>query len=282
MRHQSTKWIFLPEISSFEKPQTIPLSNEKWHHLYKVLRVEPLQTVFVTNGLGLLFEGVLKEKVVELKKIIRKDLQPVELELVIGLPKNATMDSVIEKATECFVTKITPVITSRSVVKVDLFQKEKYLKRWTSILHSSVEQTETTWCPTLSAPLDFEKWLSNCANGTSTARLVFLSELRESKTTRQLIQNTWQVLKKYSERLRDVNATQHPEDLRDVNPTQYYNEQACCIFIGPEGGLSSQEIQKLTTQEFQRVSLGKHVLRVETAVVSALTLVNISRNLLLE
>lgn len=249
------KHVLVTEAAHAAPNTFVALGDEKSKHLRRVLRMEWDEPVRVLDGAGRLLAGTLEKHGasgggIRLTSVERTEPSGAPLELVIVLPKNATMDWVVEKAVECGVTAIYPVVTSRSVVKPGKEDGSKYVRRWQTIMDGAVEQSERLWRPEIQAPLAWEKWISSASEMKSFA---FVSELRVSGITdEQAMRECWKQL-------------------------QSAGSGAMRLLIGPEGGFSDIEREEMTRRGFIALSLGATVLRVETAVVAALTLARASR-----
>lgn len=254
-RHGALRWVLVPEAAAAQSGATVYLESEKLKHLRKVLRMEWGEEIRALDGRGRVFSARLEKAAdrgaVRLGEVLRQEPEPLENELVICLPKNTTMDWVVEKAVECGVTHVTPVVSSRSVVRVDPNETEKYVRRWQAIMDAAVEQSERLWRPLVSAPQAWNSWVSSLP-AAARKSFAFVSETRQAKTDEQALTECWQLLR--SSREEPVRA-----------------------MIGPEGGFSDDEREAMTRSGFNEVSLGSAVLRVETAVVSALTVLRVSR-----
>lgn len=248
-RHHSLRYLYLPNVNSehFRSGQKLPIDSKKIKHLVHVLRLNEGDQVRVTDGKGSVFLGTLETQkessFVLLNELHKKEDAPIPLHLVIGLPKNPTMDFVIEKATECGATQITPLVSARSVVRPK--EGQKYLQRWNVICEGALEQCERSWAPKINAPIDW-KMLKELSKTPLVKKFAFLSEMRNS-TSDGFIDS----LKKLN------NCYQKPT----------------ALVIGPEGGFDKREQQELVGFGFEAITLGSTVLRVETAAIAALTLV---------
>ena len=139
----------------------------------------------------------------------------------------------LKKATELGVTKITPLITERTEVKLGGERADKKNEHWQQTIISACEQCQRNILPELSDPILFNEWISS-----STAELKFVLHHRDNKGL--------------------------PETKSATSIT---------LLIGPEGGLSDEEITQSLTQQFSPLTLGPRVLRTETAPVAAISLV---------
>lgn len=157
---------------------------------------------------------------------------PLRLTLVQGVSRGERMDLVMQKATELGVARLVPVLTERSVVKLDSAQAAKRLQHWQGVVAAACEQSGRAWLPEVAAPQPLLKWLAQ-PPAADEARFL----LHPGSTTRA----------------RDLPAL-----------------RAATLLIGPEGGLSPQEREAALLAGFQDLSLGPRVLRTETAALAAL------------
>jgi 16S rRNA (uracil1498-N3)-methyltransferase len=219
--------------------EQIELEESASHHLSKVLRMQAGRELILFNGAGGEFAATIHE--VNKKNVIVSVQEhtadnresPLELELAIGISRGERFEWVLQKATELGVTKITPLITERTEVKVGGDRQEKMHDRWQQILISACEQCQRNLPPQLSAPVQISDWLPQV-----NSDLRFVLHHRDSKT---------------------LPAEQKP--------------QSVTLLIGPEGGLSESEIEQALAKSFNALTLGPRVLRTETAPVAAISLV---------
>ena len=249
--------MLLPEADAATSGSRLFLEPEKLKHLHRVLRMEWDEKVLVLDGAGRVLEGVLEKSAqggaIRLGAVQRTLPVPRSIELIIALPKNATMDWVVEKATECGATQITPVVSSRSIVKPDPKEAGKYVRRWQAIVDGAVEQSEQLWRPEVKAPV---AWADFMASGGSVEMksFAFVTELRQREGAGE---SEAEVLSACIQALQSARGS------------------SVRIFIGPEGGFSVNELEGLKSRGFVFLSLGGAVLRVETATVAALMLTRV-------
>lgn len=256
------KTVLLSDLTNAAKNSTFHLSDQKTQHVRKVLRMEWGESLNITDGAGKLYRGSLEKSgdraSVKIDEVVKSHDKPLDSELVIGLSKNNTMDWLVEKAVECGVTRILPIVMSRSVVKTNAKDASKYSERWQSIMDGAVEQSERLWRPIVEHPQGWSDWLKSSDQQVNVAkqykRIGFFSELRSnpSFSEHESLASTWKALQNYK-----------------TAPIQ--------VFIGPEGGFADTEREQLIKLGFEAHSLGETVLRVETAVIAALTLIKFSR-----
>ncbi|MEN0038185.1 MAG: 16S rRNA (uracil(1498)-N(3))-methyltransferase [Cellvibrio sp.] len=232
----------IPRIFTEQRLQTgelAELEESASHHLSKVLRMQAGRELILFNGKGGEFAATIHEVS---KKHVTVSVathtadnreSPLVLELAIGISRGERFEWVLQKATELGVTKITPLITERTEVKVGGDRQEKMLDRWQQILVSACEQCQRNLLPELSAPIHISDWLN-----TVNSEFRFVLHHRDSKT---------------------LPADQKPNSVS--------------LLIGPEGGLSETEITLAQEKNFNALTLGPRVLRTETAPVAAISLV---------
>ncbi len=155
-----------------------------------------------------------------------------KITLAQAVTKGKTMDSIVRRATELGAFRIQPLISRR--IQVRLKNLPRKLDKWKQQCIEACKQSGNGWLPHLSAPVPLERFLANL-----DFDLTLLASLRERPTP-------WQNL--------------------DPGPA------TCALIIGPEGDFSTEEYELLHNSGAVGVSLGDHILRSETAAVSALAL----------
>lgn len=216
----------------------ITLEESPSRHIAKVLRMQPGRELVLFNGRGgeyqACIEAVNKKSVsVTVGGFDQTDRQsPLNIELAIGLSRGERFDWVLQKATELGITRIAPLITERTEVKLSGERLEKKMHHWQQILVSACEQCQRNRLPQLSKPVKLADWLA-----TSEAALQFVLHHRSDRALSEL---------------------PRPDSL--------------ALLVGPEGGLSDAEIQLAQAQGHTPLALGPRVLRTETAPVVALSL----------
>jgi 16S rRNA (uracil1498-N3)-methyltransferase len=159
---------------------------------------------------------------------------PLQIRLLQGLSKGDRMDTVVQKATELGVQRISPLLTDHSVVKIDGQRATRRREHWQKIAQSACEQCGRNIVPAIDEAISLNHWFDQNRDESGT-RLVF----------------------------RPKAAT----PLSSVGrPTAVLT-----ILIGPEGGFSSAEYECAAAAGFGEVSLGPRVLRTETATIAAVS-----------
>ncbi len=213
---------------------TVSLGTAASHHLSSVLRLHTGDPVVLFNGDGHSYSATLvttgKKTTAAVTDIkISTAESPVQLHLLQGLSRGDRMDTTVQKAVELGVTSITPVFTQRSSVKLDAKRLQKKQQHWQNIAISACEQSGRCMLPVLHEPRPLKDLLSADHTGPVN-RLVMAPGA--------------------SQRLGQVT----------ISPNA-----ALQILIGPESGLTDDEIKQAVSAGFTAVSLGPRILRTETA-----------------
>ncbi len=236
---------------------TISLSTGATRHV-QVLRLQPGDTITLFGGdradtqagcanIAGEFEATIAEigrraVQVVIGRYHPTDREPArELHLAIGMPANERMDWLVEKATELGVAVIQPLMTERSVVRLDEERARKKTAHWTSIAISACEQCGRNRVPEIRDVATLASWRRQSGAAGADALRLMLSLRPGARTLQQLT-----------------------PQLPETGPIN--------ILSGPEGGLSAAEEELALLQGFAPVTLGPRILRAETAALAALTL----------
>ena len=156
-----------------------------------------------------------------------------------GLPKGDKMELIIQKAVELGVYKIVPVSMKNCVVKLDEKKAAKKVERWQAIAESAAKQSKRTIIPLIDKPVPYKLALEKA--GKLDVMLVPYENERGMDATRQIM-------------------------------GQIKKGQSIGIVIGPEGGFAPEEIKLADDNDMHRISLGRRILRTETAGLATLAM----------
>ena len=209
------------------------------NHIKNVLRMRPGEEVAVSNGIdgkeyrcGIL---ALEEDCVRLElRFIKEDgvELPAKIYLFQGLPKADKMELIIQKAVELGAFQVIPVAMKRCVVKLDEKKADTKIKRWQGIAEAAAKQSKRGVIPTVAPVMSYAQAVKMASE--MDLKLVPYELAEGMEQTKQLIES--------------------------VEPGQQI-----AIFIGPEGGFDPEEIRIATEAGIQPITLGKRILRTETA-----------------
>lgn len=214
------------------------------NHMKNVLRMKIGEELQVSDGENKKYRCKIeafteREVCVTILEELKSDTElPSKLYLFQGLPKSDKMEWIVQKAVELGVWEIIPVATKRAVVKLDEKKAAKKVERWNSISESGAKQSGRTVIPEVKQVMSYKEAL---AYAKQLDVVLIPYELEEGmQETKQLI--------------------------RSINPGQSVG-----IFIGPEGGFEQEEIGMAMESGATPVTLGKRILRTETAGLTMLS-----------
>jgi 16S rRNA (uracil1498-N3)-methyltransferase len=231
--------IYLPLV--FPEKKQIIISDDKARYLTTVLRCRTGDDLVIFNGTGQCLHAVISEitrKQVTVQVIEKYPCNlesPVNIHLMQGILKGGKMDFVIQKTTELGIKEITPFISERGTVR-----ETGKTDRWRKIAEEASRQSGRNRVPLIHAPVSFRN-LFQSQSGVQRQGCIFYEEGGVP-------------LKSLAESL-------------SVQPAEIL------ILIGPEGGFTGDEVAIAKEHGFFIASLGKRILRAETAAISAVTLV---------
>jgi len=227
----------------FSNCDDVSIQKDDINHIVNVLRLKVGDEVIICDNSSidhLCRINALSKSGVEIKIISSAPniCEPrVQITLFQGLPKSDKMDLVVQKCVELGTVRIVPVECSRSIAKIS-GNADKKLARWQSIAESAAKQSGRGIIPKIGSVLNFNSAVDQM-KGYDLALMPY--ELEDGNAIGEVI-------------------------------TRYSEINTLAIFIGPEGGISDEEAEFAKSQGIFSVSLGRRILRCETAGFCALTL----------
>ncbi len=238
--------IFLtPEQLASDK---IVITGDQARHLSLVLRASPGDSVTILDGNGFKYNCKIlqchkKEVTAEcISKEPYSTESPLSITLAQGLPKGDKMDYIVQKSTELGVSKIIPLITERSQIR-----HTHKIDRWRKIALSAAQQSGRDKIPDIAEPLEFIKFVNGQSpttrseSGVECHGIIFSEEHKERNLREVLLR-----LKKTP----------------DIT-----------LIVGPEGGLSKNEVTHASEHGYIQTSIGPRILRTETAPLTAISII---------
>ncbi len=214
-------------------------------HISRVLRLVPGNCITLLDGRGKAYEAVIeKTGREEIVCIIREECPaggapPLRVTLAQGIPKGDKMDLVVQKSTELGVSRVIPLICTRSVVKLEGDKLRKRQGRWQRIALESAKQCRRPDVPEVWEPTDWERVLAELP--PQAAAVI-----------------PWE--------------DEKVESLKDFLQQNVANKEIY-VFIGPEGGFDAAEVERARARGVRPVTLGSRILRSETAGLVVLTMI---------
>ncbi|CWO59494.1 16S ribosomal RNA methyltransferase RsmE [Neisseria meningitidis] len=217
--------------------QTVALPDNIVRHL-NVLRVRPNENITLFDGKGKAHTArltVLEKRRAE-TEILHEETadteSPLNITLIQSISSGERMDFTLQKSVELGVTAIQPVISERCIVRLDGERAAKRLARWQEIVISACEQSGRNTVPPVLPIIGYREALDKMP----------------SESTKLIM---------------SINRARKLGDIRQPSG-------AIVFMVGPEGGWTEQEEQQAFEAGFQAVTLGKRILRTETAPLAAL------------
>ena len=208
------------------------------NHIKNVLRMKVDEELLVSNGQDKDYyckiEAISDDEIKAL--ILDEEFEgtelPTELYLFQGLPKSDKMELIIQKAVELGVKEIIPVATKRCVVKLDDKKEASKIKRSQAISESAAKQSRRTIIPEISSVMSFKEAINRAKE--FELGIIPYENFKDMKETKEVLSKVQKGIK-------------------------------IGIFIGPEGGFEESEVQYALDNGIHPISLGKRILRTETA-----------------
>lgn len=235
---------FFVEPSRIQGTKVVITGNDV-NHIKNVLRMQPGEEIAVSNGedgkeyrCGI--EELREDEIICTLRFVKEDgvELPSKIYLFQGLPKADKMELIVQKAVELGVYEMIPVATKRAVVKLDEKKAKSKIARWQTIGEAAAKQSKRRIVPQIHDVMSFKE----AVNYAKEMPIKFIPyELAEGmEKTRELISG--------------------------LKPGQ-----DIAIFIGPEGGFEESEIQTALENGIVPITLGKRILRTETAGFTVLS-----------
>ena len=223
----------------------IRIQGSDVNHMKNVLRMRPGEEVMVSDGNNRQYRCRVEdypdgEAVLAILEAGLVDTElPSRIYLFQGLPKQEKMELIVQKAVELGVCQVIPVQTRRCVVKLDAKKAAKKVQRWQQIAESAAKQAGRGYIPAVSEVMTFQEALA--FSETLDIRLIPYELADGMDGTRKILDG--------------------------IRPGQSVG-----IFIGPEGGFEKEEVSRAVEAGAMPITLGKRILRTETAGIAVLSI----------
>lgn len=215
-------------------------SKEEILHIIKTLRMRVGDKLEITDGKGRAFIGMLENiekheiQICLLEEIEKSRELNIEIIVYQGIPKAQKMDWIIQKLTEIGVMKIVPVKFERCVRILD-DKEEKQIARWEKIAEEAVKQSKRNFVPEISPSIEVKDFVQEIRNNDLT---ILFYENESAVTLKQIVQ--------------------------EIETDQ---KNRVGIIIGPEGGITSDEKERIVSFGAKSALIGNTILRTETAAI---------------
>jgi 16S rRNA (uracil1498-N3)-methyltransferase len=242
--------IYSPAV--LEKGKLCELGRDNYKYLKQVLRLEQGTSITVFDGFGHEFTAVINKFTgngvyVELKKEIENAVREIKITLGQALPKAGKMDLIVRNAAELGADTIIPFAAARSVSRVAPEKTALKSTRWQKIAREAARCCRSTQITEVLPISSFEDMLTKATS--PSLRLIFWEEEEQKSIKDILTDQAWALAK-------------------DI-----------FIVVGPEGGFSKEEIARAKETGFISVSLGKQILKVETAATAIISIIQYEKGI---
>jgi len=230
------------------------LDGREAHHALRVLRVKYGEMVAVLDGIGNEFlctvDNCLRDAVtlsVSLKNFTASPPCPVTL--LVAVPKGKIIEDIIQKAVELGARRIVPLLTERVATHLDAEAAADKREKWQHVAIEAIKQCGALWLPKIEMPVTIGQFLAR----PERIELSLVGSLQAER--------------------------RHPRECFEEFQTKHGRRpQSAAVWIGPEGDFTLEELKAIQNSGAQPISLGKLVLRVETAAVYCLSILNYELN----
>lgn len=213
------------------------------NHIANVLRMKPGEELLISVKGD--WDYLCKIVDIETDRVNLKVLEsmeqrelPVNITLLQGIPKSDKLEMIIQKAVELGVSEIIPVKTKRVVVKIDEKKVDTKVNRWNAIAESAAKQSKRSIIPKVYEPMS--------------------------------IDNALEIVKDFGVKLIPYENADGIDKTRKILDNMDKTKNIA-VFIGPEGGFEESEVERIKNSGFEVITLGKRILRTETAGLALLS-----------
>jgi 16S rRNA (uracil1498-N3)-methyltransferase len=231
--------------------QVVALNGDHAHYAQRVLRMRVGDHLELIDGRGFEYQAVVQDLlpdkvVVEVREKQRIDDPPLGLTFCQSLLKADKMDFIVRRSVELGVDTFIPFVSSRSIVRLTPEAAAQKVRRWQKIAEEAARQCGRSHIPEI-LPVTAYSEMIRMAEGYPLKAIFW--EAETERTLRQFFRDG------------------------EGQKERYF------FVVGPEGGFSGEEVFQAKDADFLSVSIGKRVLKVETAVMSILAILQYERGI---
>lgn len=255
------------------------LAGSEAHHCRNVLRMERGDKVVVFDGEGRELTGEIVAEIssseVRLRKLHEATTPPVRCRITLAqaIPKGKNMDLIVQKAVELGASEIAPLISDRTVVRLNNRDAAQKQSKWQTVAVEAAKQCGQNWLPKVQRPRTLAQFFSDqppipVAPRSSVKRVSAAPQsiAAETFSTTQFDLRLIASLQSDAVHLKEI--LDEPAREHDGSPT------TVLILIGPEGDFTPAELEIARSNDCQPISLGPVILRVETAAIYCLSVLS--------
>lgn len=232
----------------------LELDGQEARHALRVLRLGPGDEAVVLDGAGAEFfcevENTSRDQLsLRIKKRNFVSRPSCFITLLVGIPKGKIIENIIQKSVELGARRIAPLLTERVVTRLDEEDASHKREQWRQTAIEAMKQCGMTWLPEIETPAAIESFLGH-----------------KEKPDLQLVGSL-------------QKERRHPREVfREYEKTNGHLPKSVAVWVGPEGDFTLDELKAIQNSGAQPISLGSLVLRVETAAIYCLSILNYELN----
>jgi 16S rRNA (uracil1498-N3)-methyltransferase len=236
------------------REEILRLEGREAHHALRVLRLKRGDEALVLDGAGHEFSCKVEDAArdrLSLQVAKQKAVPPLPCSttLFVGIPKGKIIENIIQKSVELGVRTIAPLLTERVVTRLDKKDAEHKREQWQQVAIEAIKQSGAAYLPEIAMPGTIESFLA-----------------QKEKPDLQLVGSL-------------QKERRHPRDIfREYEKMNGRSPRSAAAWIGPEGDFTPDELEAIQNSGAQPISLGRLVLRVETAAIYCLSILNYEFN----
>jgi len=229
---------------------SLRLADREAHHAIHVLRVRRGERVAVLDGAGHEFlceVRDLERDAVQLAVVHQQFVPPLpcQITLLQAIPKGKLFESIVQKTTELGVARIVPILSERVVPQLDEENGAQKADKWRHVAVEAIKQCGSPWLPQIESPVTPKQFLAR----KEKIELPLIASLQDDR--------------------------RHPREcFREFQAANGRMPASVCVWIGPEGDFTPAEMNAIKTEGALPITLGRLVLRSETAAVYCLSILN--------
>lgn len=226
--------------------KTIVVDGEEAHHIIDVMRLKPSDAITAFDGTGKEYAGLIskisgKSVIIDIVSTTApRAAGAIEITLIQAVPKKSKMDYIVEKSTELGVSSVVPVVTNRTIPDWDEDKRSLCVRRWCKIAIEASKQCGRADIPSISEIADLSRFLKD-SKGFDLAMIATLDS------------GACDII-----------------SLKDA--LSGFAGKKIAIAIGPEGDFTPDEVTQCRSAGFKPVTLGRRVLRSDTAGLAVLAI----------
>ena len=227
-------------------PDALRLTSAEAHHARAVLRLDRSDKVVVFNGRGREITAEidsLGKGEIALHKLHESASPPLRCRITLGqaIPKGKNMDLIVQKAVEIGAAEIVPIISDRTIVRLDPDEAAQKQSKWQTIAIEAAKQCGQNWLPEVQTP----RTLSQFFAAKPRFDLQFIGSLQSDA-----------------------------QYLKQILSDQPARPASVLMLIGPEGDFTPAELNLARSHGCRPITLGPIILRVETAAIYCLSVLS--------